>query len=224
MRGQPSADAKRTLNEQANIAGAPRASERSTERRRAMITAWVGGTVIALVAALLVLEGCGGGDAHSTRAANADVVMSAPAGTVVASNELPHTYGPATGEEAQRRLVASNGSPESVAPDAIVSVSDTLVSPGQPIVVTVEGTSDVTEMALSDGHGDPLPMVRDSTQGVWRVNYRVPLRPRQERLGLAVTAKNDAHRWRRVWLFLQVDSGKQQLENELDCRDGDEPR
>ncbi len=78
----------------------------------------------------------------------------------------------------------------------------------------VEGTPDVTEMALSDGHGDALPMVRDSTGNTWRVNYRVPLRPRASRIGLAVTAKNDAHRWRRVWLFLQVNDGKQQVESE----------
>ena len=102
----------------------------------------------------------------------------------------------------------------SVPPDAVVAVSDTFVTAGEPIEVKVEGTPDVSEMALSDGHGDALPMVRDSSSNVWRVNYRVPLRPRASRLGLAVTAKNDAHRWRRVWLFLHVDDGQHPIESQ----------
>jgi hypothetical protein len=55
-------------------------------------------------------------------------------------------------------------------------------------------------------------MVRDSSGLVWKVNYRVPLRPRTDRLGLAVTATNDTHRWRRVWVFLQVGDGEQHVE------------
>jgi len=98
--------------------------------------------------------------------------------------------------------------------EAHVGQSDTFVTAGQPIEVMVEGTHDVTEMALSDGRGDALPMVRDSTSDTWRVNYRVPLRPKTDRLGLAVTAKNDSHMWRRVWVFLQVDDGKQKVEPE----------
>jgi hypothetical protein len=43
---------------------------------------------------------------------------------------------------------------------------------------------------------------------VWRVSYRVPLRPKQERLGLSVTAQNDLNRWRRVWIFLHVQQPK----------------
>ena len=69
-------------------------------------------------------------------------------------------------------------------------------------------------MALSDGRGDALPMVKDSTGNVWRVNYRVPLRPKTDRLGLAVTAKNEGNRWRRVWMFLRINDGTQQVETE----------
>ena len=98
-------------------------------------------------------------------------------------------------------------------PDVVASVSDSFVTPGQPVEVSVEGTPDITEMALSDGRGDAIPMVRDASGLVWKVNYRVPLRPRTDRLGLSVTAKNDSQRWRRVWLFLQVDDGKQQAES-----------
>ena len=42
----------------------------------------------------------------------------------------------------------------------------------------------------------------------------MPLRPKQDRIGLSVTAKNDQHRWSRVWLFLQVDDGKQSVETQ----------
>jgi hypothetical protein len=94
----------------------------------------------------------------------------------------------------------------------VAAVSDTFVTAGEPVVVSVEGTPDITEMALSDGRGDALPMVKDTTSNCWRVGYRVPLRPKQDRIGLSITAKNEQHRWSRVWLFLQVDDGKQSVE------------
>jgi len=55
-------------------------------------------------------------------------------------------------------------------------------------------------------------MVRDEVGNTWRVGYRVPLRPGTDRLGLSVTAKNESHRWRRVWLFLQVNDGRQEAD------------
>jgi hypothetical protein len=59
-------------------------------------------------------------------------------------------------------------------------------------------------MALSDGIGKPEPFYHDASANLWRVSYRVPLRPKQDRLGLSVTAENDLNRWRRVWIFLNV--------------------
>ena len=103
-----------------------------------------------------------------------------------------------------------------LAPDLAAAVSDTFVTAGQPVEVTVQGTSDVVEMALSDGRGDPLPMVRDSLDNIWRVDYRVPLKPRQSRLGLSVTAKNEHGQWARRWVFLTVDDGRQQVESTPD--------
>ncbi len=197
---------------------------RAAARRRAMIVAWLGSMTGALAITLALLAGCGNSDKGSTRTANAHVVLESPSSTVVASNEVPHIYGPATGEEAEARMRQTFGTPESAPPDVVVSPFDTVVTPGQAIEVAVEGTSDVTELALSDGHGDALPMVRDSTGSVWRVNYRVPLRPRQERLALSVTAKNDHQRWRRVWFFLNVNDGKQEVERETEHADADEPR
>ncbi|MEQ1832383.1 MAG: hypothetical protein ABL977_04945 [Candidatus Eisenbacteria bacterium] len=187
------------------------ASERGRQRQRAMIGAWVGGTAIAMVATIALLEGCSGGD--STKLASS--IAEPPAGSsqqaVVASSD-----GLASGQGTvpYAQPVDDPETLKSVPPDVIVAASDTFVTAGQPIEVKVEGTEDITEMALSDGRGDALPMVRDSSGQVWRVNYRVPLRPKTDRLGLAVTAKNESNRWRRVWLFLQVDNGKQQVETE----------
>lgn len=188
------------------------ASERSRRRQRAMLGAWVGATAIALVATVALLEGCSGGD--STRlASSVPADGSSQQQAVVASTEgLAGVQG--TVPFTQSQPLDDPEGPRSVPPDVIVAASDTFVTAGQPIEVHVQGTDDITEMALSDGRGDALPMVFDSTTNVWRVNYRVPLRPRTDRLGLSVTAKNDSNRWRRVWLFLQVDDGKQQVETE----------
>ena len=96
----------------------------------------------------------------------------------------------------------------------------TVVAPGEPISFTVYGTPDVTEMSLSDGIGDRQAFVHDARGDVWRVDYRVPLRPRQERIGLSVTARNDLGRWRRVWVFLQVASTAQVVKAEPDSVTG----
>lgn len=180
-------------------------------RERAVLGVWVGGTIVALLATVALLESCGGGGRTSARQASYTESEAAVPQAVVASTQPVEPGTPAGGP----LPVAQGGEADgmSVPPDVVASVSDEFVQPGQPIEVTVEGTPDITEMALSDGRGDAIPMVRDSSGLVWKVNYRVPLRPRTDRLGLAVTAKNDTHRWRRVWVFLQVDDGRQQAES-----------
>ena len=183
--------------------------ERAERRQRGMLCAWVATTAIALVATVTMLESCGSDNSH-TQLASATHESAAPQQNVVASTDGAVVGGGAPKAEPE----ASSSQLKTVPPDAVVAVSDTFVTAGQPIEVKVEGTPDVTEMALSDGHGDALPMVKDSSSNVWRVNYRVPLRPRSDRLGLSVTAQNDSHRWRRVWVFLQVNDGKQEVQTE----------
>lgn len=198
------------------------ASERSRRRQRVMIGAWVGATAIALVATVALLEGCSGGDSTKLASSAADDGAAQQQAVVASTEGLAGVQGTAPFTRSQP-LDDPEG-PRSVPPDVVVAASDTFVTAGQPIEVQVQGTDDITEMALSDGRGDALPMVRDSSTNVWRVNYRVPLRPRTDRLGLAVTAKNDSNRWRRVWLFLQVDDGKQQVETETPDETKDEER
>ncbi len=204
---------QRTASERNALEAATRiARERESRREQALIGAWVGATAIALVATCMLLQGCGGGGTH--HAATASPVNDSPAtATAVVASNVP--VEPAGGIETTQPLDGESVSdPGAVPPDMVVAVSDTIVTAGQAVQVSVEGTTDITEMALSDGRGDAIPMMRDSSSQVWRVGYRVPLRPGTDRLGLSVTAKNDAQRWRRVWLFLQIDDGKQRVEGE----------
>jgi len=204
---------KQTQNrESANALAAAQSAALETEKRRArsMMCAWGSVTAMALVATLGMAEGC----AHDhTRVANeSSTTPSATPQAVVASAE-------GIGEGASSPLAAPVGTVDgehSVPPDLVAAVSDTFVTAGQPIEVKVQGTSDIVEMALADGRGDPIPMVRDSLDNTWRVDYRVPLRPKQNRIGLSVTAKNEQKKWARRWLFLTVDDGKQQVESEPD--------
>ena len=180
-----------------------------TERRRAraMVCAWASVTAMALVATIGLSEGC----AHDRTRVSSETSTSSSATqqAVVASTE-----GMTIGASSPLREPGSTADGErSVPPDLVAAVSDTFVTAGEPVEVVVQGTSDVTEMALADGRGDPIPMVRDSTDDTWRVDYRVPLKPKQSRLGLSVTAKNEQKKWARVWLFLTVDDGKQQVES-----------
>ena len=186
------------------------ARERQLRRERIVIGMWGGATLIALVAMCMLLEGCGSG--HKAHTAQASQEPSPEVATAVVASS-PSAVPAENGFETVQPLGTLSEDPGLAPPDVVVAVSDTFVTAGQAVEIKVEGTSDVTEMALSDGRGDAIPMVKDGSGSTWRVGYRVPLRPGTDRLGLAVTAKNQAQRWRRVWLFLQVDDGKQQVES-----------
>jgi hypothetical protein len=205
----------RAIAQNALAAAQMAALETEKRRKRAMLCAWGSVTAMALVATIGLAEGCAhdhtrvSSEASGSSSATQQAVVASTEGMGVgASSPLPAPIGVVNGDH-------------SLPPDLVATASDTFVSPGQPVEVTVQGTPDVTEMALSDGRGDPLPMVRDSTDDTWRVDYRVPLRPRQSRLGLSVTAKNEQKRWARVWLFLTVDDGRQQVESVPDTTSQD---
>ena len=152
------------------------------------------------IAAAVLLSGCGGQGTESKRGdADAQVAVVLPSeNATVALPEAPV----AQGDSRMDTQPAIQG--ESLPPDLSVTVSDTLVSPGESVEITAEGTSDVGEIVLWDGIHDRQALTYDSMAKVWRTNYRVPLRPSSERFGLSVTAKNEANRWRRVWVFLSV--------------------
>lgn len=176
-------------------------------RERILIGTWGGATLLALVATFMLLQGCGSRSSHRTATVTRTASEPALTTAVAASNPVP------SGEQGLAvEDLSQVEDPGAVPPDVIATVSDTFVTPGQAVEVRVEGTSDITEMALSDGRGDAIPMVKDAIGDTWRVGYRVPLRPGTERLGLGVTAKNQANRWRRVWVFLEVGGGEPKVE------------
>ncbi len=170
------------------------------ERARVIGRARQGLVVSALLGAVaLGIMGCG-----QNAADRAPVASKAQ--TEVGSTSPPAVAAVPAAQEAPASgtLMSGGGAAEGLPPEIAVSLADTLVVPGQPVEIEVEGTPDVSQIALSDGRGDPMPFVRDSTGNAWRVGYRVPLRPREDRLGLSVTARNESNRWRRVWIFLHV--------------------
>lgn len=199
------------------------ARTRGRRRQQAMLAAWVGATGLALIATIALLEGCGGSEPAAIENTSGPASGDASASqNVVAA--MPQLQGHESNTLTQPLPIETSDELRSVPPDVIAAVSDTFVTAGQAIEVSVEGTPDITSMALSDGRGDAIPMVRDSSSNCWRVNYRVPLRPRTDRLGLSVTAQNDSHRWRRVWVFLTLDDGRHTIETETPDELGDVPQ
>lgn len=92
---------------------------------------------------------------------------------------------------------------DSLPPDVVASASALVADRGQVVEITAQGSMDITEVLLSDGlHKTPLAYDMDAK--AWRGVYRVPLRTKADRVGLAVTATNSHGRWERVWVFIEV--------------------
>lgn len=169
-----------------------------------VIGLYLGGCVaLTVIAAALLLSSCGG--EHTQVASRTDdrILSEDTAVPAVASQPA------APAMNASTQPVASDTSNEGLPPEIALGEIPNVVMPGEPVAITVYGTPDVTEMSLWDGLNDRQALVHDANGDVWRVDYRVPLRPKSERLGLSVTAKNDQGRWRRLWVFLQVASDAQ---------------
>ncbi len=164
--------------------------------------------VVALVAIPLVALGCGR-QKSETRAegpaaveeTRAAAVESRPAAVLAEATQKGETVDGGVLEGLSGLPAISQ---DSLPPEVAASTVETPVPAGTIIEVTAEGSSDVTGMNLTDGVGKTQPMTYDSATDLWRALYRVPLRTSTDRIGLAVTAKNGANRWRRVWVFLDV--------------------
>ena len=180
--------------------------EQNTQSRRRRLGTWA--ALAAVSAGVVFLAfGCGQHQdetattgSGATEGKLAAETAPAPAAVPAASQGTASLgAGPIAGEEAV--------SIDSLPPDVVASVTNTLVEPGQIIEVAAQGSSDVTEIGLSDG-GKTHPLTYDSGAGLWRTYYRVPLRTTTDRVALSVTAKNRFERWHRVWIFLTVDKGE----------------
>lgn len=93
---------------------------------------------------------------------------------------------------------------ESLPPEIDATVSAEPVQPGSVIEISAVGSSDVTEMVVTDARGKTFPMTRIEETGAWRVFYRIPMKVAGDRVALSVTAKNGVNQWQRVWVFPNV--------------------
>ena len=152
-----------------------------------------------LLASAIAVTGCGQSGRVS---AKAEPVRTPASNEVTQAALASGPVVPAAPSRTPTSRVLAPG--ESLPPDIEIAEIDTLVSPGEPLLFTVYGTPDVSEVALSDGLGDTQYFYKDPTSQVWRVQYRVPLKVKGDRLALSVKAANDDHRWRRRWVFLRI--------------------
>jgi len=92
---------------------------------------------------------------------------------------------------------------DSLPPDVVASASALVADKGQVVEITAQGSMDITQVILSDGL-QKTPLAYDMDAKAWRGVYRVPLRTKADRVGLAVTATNGRGQYQRVWVFIEV--------------------
>jgi hypothetical protein len=159
-----------------------------------------------MAACAIVAAGCGSQEKRSAAVDSGDAdVVTVPVFETSGEAHVAHAA-QAGGVEATGSGAAAQAGDGTMPPDIIVTASNTVVAPGEVIDITVQATPDVTEMSLWDGLNDRQALAYDSDAKAWRVSYRVPLRLPWERTGLAITAKNEAQRWCRAWVFIQAAS------------------
>jgi len=170
-----------------------------------------GAILMTAVALALVALGCGEQKEQASAGASGgpSAAIEPVAETRVASVVSGH---PEAEAPTENQVTAS---PDSLPPDVTATASDTLAVPGGIIEITAQGSSDVTAITLTDGIGHTHPFAYDSAAKAWRVFYRVPLKTREERLGLSATAVNGVNRWKRVWVFLntQLEEPKEEVQS-----------
>ena len=98
-------------------------------------------------------------------------------------------------------------SKETLPPDVTAAAPDSLVTPGDVIEITAQASTDAQSVMLMDRLGHRYPFTYDVDAKAWRVQFRVPLDTTIDRLGLSVTATNGANRFKRVWVFLNIEGG-----------------
>jgi hypothetical protein len=123
---------------------------------------------------------------------------------VATAQETAPTPGGQTAAASATGTPEQVGQVESLPPDVAATAPDTLVQAGSVVTITALGSADVTSVTLTDGLGEKTPFTYDSESNLWRVSYRIPVKIREDRIGLSVTANTDANRYKRVWLFLKT--------------------
>ena len=150
---------------------------------------------IATIALMVSVAGCGGNSGSKASQNASQPVAQAQAGTL---SEMQG--GEAHAEPTAQVADTVGGLP----PEVSASVTGTAAKPGDVIEITALGSPDVTGMFLTDGLRRAQPFSYDMDGKLWRTSYRLPLEPMSDHLGFSVTARNEAGRWRRVWVFVNV--------------------
>lgn len=164
--------------------------------RRVLVSLAVAfGLMLVALAVGLVLSSCGNGGHEPV----AEQSATPPAAEVAVASLT---------DESQAESVGSTSGaldvPATPAPDLDATVTQSVVLPGDSVEVIARATPDAVTVTLWDGYQDRQPFTYDAATNLWRAVYRVPLRASWDRLGLSVTARNDANRWGRVWVFLNM--------------------
>lgn len=156
--------------------------------------------LVAAVAVAFLTIGCGKQEhqklASETGKLERDVMEQPVATTASVVDTTPRADGGGRNE-------ALPATADSLPPDVVASASALVADRGQVVEITAQGSLDITEVILSDGL-NKTPLAYDMEAKAWRGVYRVPLRTKADRVGLAVTATNGHGRWQRVWVFIEV--------------------
>jgi len=188
-----------TKGAQGRARGAGRARETAGRARREKAAGAGSSFVLGIAVIVAVLPVLGCGNHKSERAAAGS--GGGPSATV----EPYVSVVPASTEGMRAQGSDSEAVPaDSLPPDVTASASETLAFPGNTVEITARASADVVEVVLWDGIGRRQSFAYDTTAGVWRASYRVPLGISRDRLGLSVTAKNGRELRDRVWVFLQI--------------------
>ena len=157
------------------------------------------GLVAAMAVAFLTI-GCGKQEGRKLASEGGTVAAGALEQPATATASMVQTTPSAEATGGAERLPANA---DSLPPDVVASASALVAERGQVVEITAQGSLDITEVILSDGlHKTPLAY--DLEAKAWRGVYRVPMRTKGDRVGLAVTATNGQGRWQRVWVFIEV--------------------
>ena len=178
--------------------------------RRGLLVAGILAVAVAVPIAFLAL-GCGKqnetaatnatqepmvGETQPANHAGTGQIMVASAGGITGTTEST------VGTEGER---AADGNTllDAVQPDVVASAPDSILTPGGVVEITAEGSPDVSDIVLTDRLGKKTAFTYDTARSLWRASYRVPLRSREDLIGLSVTATNPAGLSKRVWIFLK---------------------
>jgi len=201
----------RPAPERVLAAGGEREQLASGEAHRLLVrVAWGTATLLILMAAGFLAFGCG--QQSNDRVSSAPEPATAVAAQAQSGATLPaSTTGSGNGTREPNSEALAAASTDSLSPDVAVSVSDSPVVPGTAIEITAQGSPDVVAVTLGDDSGSKQAFGYDSSADLWRAAYRVPVKIKNDRPALSVTARNASGRWRRVYVFLEVAGNQAQV-------------